>query len=270
MDWIDDVLRAHFDPTLAPGDATGRVAQRRQLPTQNLRGLVEQVELVATDRGITRLTIGRGGDESSLGGRRHARQARRQLAEYLAGRRTFFSVPVDLRGIGAFQARVLSATARIPFSHMVSYAALARDVGHPRAARAVGNALADNPVPLLVPCHRVIRGDGTWGHYALGARLKTRLLALERAIPTLIGCASTRIVCRRGCGHELRVNDAAPIVFASVSDARSVGYRPCRVCRPEEAFRFSSGRYVSRPAPPAGGGQSRSALAGGPHPARPT
>ena len=233
MDRIDDVLHAHFDPTLAPGDVARRVARYRQLPTPDLTGLVERVELAATDRGIARLALGRGGDDSSLGGRRHARLARRQLAEYLAGRRTFFAVPVDLRGIGAFQARVLGATARIPFGQVVSYAALAGDVGHPRAARAVGNALADNPVPLLVPCHRVIRGDGTWGHYALGASLKTRLLALEREIPTLIGCTSTRIVCRRGCGHEQRVRDAARVVFASVGDARSVGYRPCRMCRPE-------------------------------------
>src|SRR2546422_1016380 len=100
------------------------------------------------------------------------------------------------------------------------------------AGRAVGNALAANPVPLIVPCHRIVRGDGTWGNYALGPRLKTALLELERRVPLLIGCVTTRIVCRRGCAHEQRVREDRRVVFASVGDARSVGYRPCRTCRP--------------------------------------
>jgi O-6-methylguanine DNA methyltransferase len=232
MDWIDNVLRVHFDPTRTPGarDARRRVSAAQ--PGADLAGLAGRVRLRATDRGIAGLALGSGRDASSAGGRRHVQQARRQLEEYLAGRRTFFSVPLDLTGIGPFQSRVLAQAARVPFGEVASYASLARAVGHPRAARAVGNALAANPIPLFVPCHRVIRGDGTWGHYALGASLKTRLLALERRTPTLVGCTSTRIVCRRGCGHEQRIGEAARVVFASVGDARSVGYRPCRVCRP--------------------------------------
>src|SRR2546428_239452 len=92
--------------------------------------------------------------------------------------------------------------------------------------------LAANPVPLIVPCHRIVRGDGTWGNYALGPRLKTALLTLERRVPLLVGCVTTRIVCRRGCAHEQRIGEARRVVFASVGDARSVGYRPCRTCRP--------------------------------------
>jgi Metal binding domain of Ada len=80
----------------------------------------------------------------------------------------------------------------------------------------------------------VIRGDGTWGHYAFGPSLKTRLLALERTTPLLVGCTTTRIVCRRGCSHEQRVAEAARVVFASVADAASVGYRPCPACRPRD------------------------------------
>jgi len=113
-----------------------------------------------------------------------------------------------------------------------SYAQLATSIGAPKAARAVGNALAANPVPLIVPCHRIVRGDGTWGNYALGPRLKTALLELERRVPLLIGCVTTRIVCRRGCAHEQRVREDRRVVFASVGDARSVGYRPCLACRP--------------------------------------
>src|SRR5207249_3804331 len=68
--------------------------------------------------------------------------------------------------------------------------------------------------------------------YALGPRLKTALLTLERRVPLLVGCVTTRIVCRRGCAHEQRIGEARRVVFASVGDARSVGYRPCRTCRP--------------------------------------
>src|SRR5947208_127626 len=106
---------------------------------------------------------------------------------------------------------------------------------HGATARAVGNALGANPVPVIVPCHRIVRGDGTWGHYAFGGAMKTQLLRLERTTPSLIGCTSTRIICRRGCAHEQRVGEANRVVFASVADAASVGYRPCRVCRPAAA-----------------------------------
>ncbi len=149
-----------------------------------------------------------------------------------AGSRAFFSVPVDLEGVGDFQARVLASAKAIPYGDVRSYAQLAVGIGAPRAARAVGNALAANPVPLIVPCHRIVRGDGTWGNYALGPRLKTALLTLERRVPLLVGCVTTRIVCRRGCAHEQRIGEARRVVFASVGDARSVGYRPCRTCRP--------------------------------------
>ena len=107
-------------------------------------------------------------------------RARRELAEYLAGRRVDFSVALDLAGLPPFQARVLRQAALIPYGRTRSYTALARLAGRPRAARAVGNALATNPVPILVPCHRVIRRDGTWSHYAFGGWMKTLLLALER------------------------------------------------------------------------------------------
>jgi methylated-DNA-[protein]-cysteine S-methyltransferase len=142
-------------------------------------------------------------------------------------------VPVDLDGVGAFQDRVLSEARRIPFGEVTSYAALARRIGRPTAARAVGNALGANPVPVIVPCHRVIRGDGTWGHYAFGGALKTRLLELERTTPVLVGCTSTRIVCRRGCAQEQRIREDNRVVFASVADAVGVGYRACKVCRPD-------------------------------------
>jgi methylated-DNA-[protein]-cysteine S-methyltransferase len=230
MDAMDTALRQFFAAAVAPPARARRLVARRAEEPATLEALAGRFRIEATDRGVARLYPGRGVGAASARARRHAEQALAELREYLAGRRAFFSVPVDLAGVAPFQARVLAEARRIPFGATASYAELARRVGHPRAARAVGNALGANPVPVIVPCHRVIRGDGTWGHYAFGGEMKTRLLALERATPALVGCTSTRIVCRRGCVHEQRVAEDRRVVFASVGDARSVGYRPCRVC----------------------------------------
>jgi hypothetical protein len=86
-----------------------------------------------------------------------------------------------------------------------------------------------------MPCHRVLRSDGSLGGYLFGLDVKRRLLELERSTPVLEGCASTRIVCRVGCVHGRHMRPDNRIVFASVDDARSVGYRPCKVCRPSAA-----------------------------------
>lgn len=145
--------------------------------------LLRRFRVEASDGGVRRLRYGRGADRSTPSGRRHAARARRELGQYLAGRRTVFSVPLDLAGLPPFQAKVLAEAARIPYGRTRSYTDLARRAGRPRAARAVGNALATNPVPILIACHRVIRRDGTWNHYAFGGWMKTRLLALERPAP---------------------------------------------------------------------------------------
>lgn len=235
MDWLDEALREHFTAGAAPRALAARTLRHRHNGGGDLARVLDRLQVEATERGVSRITLGRGHGRRATApaaARRHVEQAREELHEYLAGRRAFFAVPVDLGGVAPFQARVLAEAARIPFGGVASYAALAERVGRPRAARAVGNALGANPVPLIVPCHRVVRGDGTWGHYAFGGRLKTALLRLERDTPALVGCATTRIVCRRGCPHEQRVREDRRVVFASVADAASVGYRPCRVCRP--------------------------------------
>ena len=229
MDTIDTLLREYFDASRAPSHVV-RLPLRSPAPLDAER-LAARFSIEASARGICRVTLA-AGTGGVTGDRGHAARARRELREYLAGRRSFFSVPVDLSTVPAFQAKVLAAAARVPYGEVISYAALAERVGHPRAARAVGNALGANPVPVIVPCHRIVRGDGTWGHYAFGGKLKTALLTLERATPALVGSATTRIVCRHGCAHEQRISERHRIVFASVGDARSVGYRPCTVCRP--------------------------------------
>ena len=108
-------------------------------------------------------------------------EARRQLGEYLAGRREVFSLELDLDDLTDFQRKALAACAAIPYGMMATYTDLARQVGRPGAARAVGTAMARNPIPFIIPCHRVVRSDGTLGGYGGGLSVKERLLALEGA-----------------------------------------------------------------------------------------
>jgi methylated-DNA-[protein]-cysteine S-methyltransferase len=105
----------------------------------------------------------------------------RELDEYFAGRRHAFDVPVDLRLARGFRRAVLDRLVEVPYAGTVSYAELAARAGSPRAVRAVGTACALNPVPLVVPCHRVVRSDGAPGNYRGGPDAKLRLLALEAA-----------------------------------------------------------------------------------------
>ena len=104
-----------------------------------------------------------------------------ELDEYFAGRRRAFDVPVDLRLARGFRRAVLERLVQVPYAGTVSYAELAARAGSPRAVRAVGTACALNPVPLVVPCHRVVRSDGAPGGYRGGPGIKRRLLAMESA-----------------------------------------------------------------------------------------
>ena len=105
--------------------------------------------------------------------------AARELSEYFDGKRRGFDLAVDLRLSHGFRRQVLERLRRIPFGETLSYSAVASSSGHPGASRAVGTACATNPVPLIVPCHRVVRSDGSIGNYAGGERAKRFLLDLE-------------------------------------------------------------------------------------------
>ena len=107
--------------------------------------------------------------------------ARKELSAYFAGRLRSFSTLCDLGGLTPFTRAVLKITARIPYGEVRSYRWVAERLGKPRAMRAVGNALARNPIPIIIPCHRVVRSDGTLGGYALGLDWKRRLLVLEKS-----------------------------------------------------------------------------------------
>jgi len=106
-----------------------------------------------------------------------------KLRHYCSGQKVSLSrVPMDWSSLTPFERKVLRAAARIPYGSVVTYGGLARKIGSPRSARAVGNALAKNPFPLFVPCHRIIKGDGSIGGFSArkGIILKKRLLNMER------------------------------------------------------------------------------------------
>jgi len=151
--------------------------------------------LAGTARGLVTIAYLDDGDEQSVLGRlarelspRIVRapgsleQARRQLDEYFAARRRSFELALDWRLSGPFARRVLRATARIPYGSVSDYAAISTRAGSPRGARAAGNALGANPIPIVVPCHRVLRHNGELGGYAGGPERKRALLTLEGAV----------------------------------------------------------------------------------------
>ncbi len=104
---------------------------------------------------------------------------RRELEEYFDGKRKRFTVRVDMSPLHGFRRKVLEQTARIPFGQVSTYAEVAVAAGSPRGMRAAGNALGSNPVPIVVPCHRVLRSGGGLGGYTGGLDRKVTLLTLE-------------------------------------------------------------------------------------------
>jgi methylated-DNA-[protein]-cysteine S-methyltransferase len=142
--------------------------------------------LVATRRGLARVILPKefalhhvSASAGAGKARAYAARAEREICEYLAGRRCEFTVPLDMAGLPAFQRKVLGACRWIPYGRTVTYGELAARAGRPRAARAVGQAMARNPLALVVPCHRVAAAGGGLGGYGGGLDLKRQLLALE-------------------------------------------------------------------------------------------
>jgi methylated-DNA-[protein]-cysteine S-methyltransferase len=114
-------------------------------------------------------------------------QPRRELDDYFDGRRRDFDLPLDRRLMSDFARRVLSATATIPYGSVSTYGAVALEAGSPRGSRAAGNALGSNPMPIVIPCHRVLHADGGIGGYTGGLERKRTLLELESDQPRLPG-----------------------------------------------------------------------------------
>lgn len=103
----------------------------------------------------------------------------RLLEHFFRGEKVDFDVPYDLGQLGSFTRRVLLEVKAIPFGSVRSYREIGKRLGYPMAARAVGQAVGRNPIPIVIPCHRVIRSDGKLGGFGMGLNLKERLLALE-------------------------------------------------------------------------------------------
>lgn len=247
-------LRAAAPPTLLPevlaeiGLADRYVVRPSPLgPTYvafNARG-VSAVDLAADAAAFEdsfRRRFGRPAVPASELPRRLAGPVDRAIVEGRPG-----SLPIDLRAVTGFQAEVLRKTAEIPRGEVRPYAWVAGEIGRPGATRAVGTALARNPVPLVIPCHRVVRADGRLGDYSLGdAANKGRLLRDEgvdldglqdlasRGV-RVVGSDTTRIFCHPTCRDARRITGAHRVEFRSAAAAERAGYRACRRCRPAAA-----------------------------------
>ncbi len=117
-----------------------------------------------------------------LRSRRAVERADRQLSEYFEGRREAFELETDLSGVNPFAQEVLTELAQVPFGETTTYGALAARVGRPKAARAIGTVMNRNPIPIVLPCHRVVGANGSLVGYAGGLPTKEHLLRLEGAI----------------------------------------------------------------------------------------
>jgi methylated-DNA-[protein]-cysteine S-methyltransferase len=196
---IIDRLERGFAGSFAASDAHGRLsvlAERQGLLDISYRTVdspLGPLLLAATGKGLLRVAFTREGHESVLSHLateisprilrtpRRLDEPARQLEEYFAGKRRAFTVQVDLRLARGFRRSVLLRLRDIPYGKTQSYAAVAKAAGNASAVRAAASACSHNPLPLVVPCHRVVRSDGTLGEYLGGAGAKRTLLSMEAA-----------------------------------------------------------------------------------------
>jgi methylated-DNA-[protein]-cysteine S-methyltransferase len=148
---------------------------------------VGPLTLVASDAGLRRVLFAGQAPPPGAANGRVLDEAARQLREWFAGERTAFDLPLDLDGATAFQRRAWLALAEVPYGTTRSYGAQARVLGAPRAARAVGAANARNPLPIVLPCHRLVGADGALTGFAGGLDVKRALLAHEAATAARAG-----------------------------------------------------------------------------------
>lgn len=156
-------------------------------------------------------------------------------------------IELDLRGASEFERAVWLKALEIPRGEVRPYGWVAAEIGRPRAVRAVGTALGHNPIPLIVPCHRVVRSDGMIGQYSLGGPGNKRTIlhaegldpdaleGLARAGIRYIGSDTTRIYCLPTCHNAKRITPAHRVPFRSTAASESAGFRACRECRPGAA-----------------------------------
>ena len=167
-----------------------------------------------------------------------------KITDQLNGKRR---MRFDLRGLTEFEQAVLMKALQIPRGQVRPYSWIAREIGHPQAVRAVGTALANNPIPYFIPCHRVIRADGVIGNYGGGGpEAKKEILNLEGVRLAKLqdlarhglrfeGVRSTKVYCYPTCHHAKRALEKNVVWLHDATEARAKGFRPCKVCRPEAA-----------------------------------
>ena len=190
---VDDVTLARLDHKLEQRAAEAGLLD---VAFRTIDSPVGPLLLAATPLGLVRVAYQREGHDAVLqalaskisprilAAPRRLDEAAGQVEEYFAGRRTTFDLALDLRLSAGFRRTVLGHLAAISYGHTESYAEVAAATGHPGAVRAVGSACATNPLPVVVPCHRVVRSDGSLGGYLGGLEVKRTLLELEAARPT--------------------------------------------------------------------------------------
>lgn len=166
-----------------------------------------------------------------------------EIRRYLDGDTEALRSRVDLTlATTPFQKKVLGKLQEVPRGAVVSYQALGMAAGAPKGARAIGNVMHNNPVPIYVPCHRVIASGGGLGGYGGGLSRKLQLLRSEgfalgntdKALPDSVvwGHKDTKIYCRSACSAVQRADSARIVFFADSAQAKTAGLRPCKVCRP--------------------------------------
>lgn len=199
-DSLERELRASSPPA-APPDITPTAARAGLLDVAyaTLDSPVGRLLVAATEGGLVRLAyLDQEGTEEAvleqlaarisprvLAASRRLDEPRRELDEYFSGTRHRFEIPLDWQLTRGFGRRVLEATARIPFGSTSTYRVVASEAGSPRGSRAAGNALGANPIPIIVPCHRVLHSTGGLGGYTGGLDRKRLLLAIESGQATL-------------------------------------------------------------------------------------
>jgi methylated-DNA-[protein]-cysteine S-methyltransferase len=188
---LRDAARRIHDAALPELDAAAAAAGLLDVAYATLDSPVGTLLLAGTSRGLVLIAYLDGGVEAPLhdlalrvsprviASARRLDEPRRELEQYFAGRRRTFELAIDWRLTRGFGRRVLEATARIPFGAVSTYGRVAAAAGSPRGSRATGNALGANPLPIVVPCHRVVRTGGALGGYTGGLERKRTLLAVE-------------------------------------------------------------------------------------------
>jgi O-6-methylguanine DNA methyltransferase len=262
-----------IEPELSPTESAALGGLRETAPaglahaTLVAVGLADDYAVIETPIGPLRVawngrgvsTVEAAADDAAFETRFHARTGRRaerravlpadlarKIERRLAGDR-HNRIDLDLRGASDFERAVWMKALEIPRGEVRPYGWIAAEIGRPKAVRAVGTALGHNPVPLIVPCHRVVRSDGMIGQYSLGGPENKRTILMAEGLDTdelegmaragirFIGSDTTGIYCMPTCHDARRVTERHKQEFRSARAAAAAGYRPCRHCRPVAA-----------------------------------